>query len=66
MPIQDILNQLQADRNLFESVWQQLGLTEAEANRRVTLIDHNIETVSKVLTLINDTDLLHRLTVTPE
>lgn len=63
MSIQDILNQLHADRNLFEVAWQGLGLTEAEANRRITVIDHNIETISKVLTLIPDTDVLHLLTV---
>lgn len=66
MLIQDILNQLNADRNLFESVWQGLGISEAEANRRVTIIDHNIETITKVLTLIDDTDLLNLLTRSTE
>ena len=61
MPIQEIVNQLQADRNLFEAVWQGLGLSETEANRRLVIIDHNIETTLKVLSLIDNTDLLNLL-----
>lgn len=63
MSIQSILDQLNADRNLFEQVWQGLGISETEANRRITIIDQNIEVISKVLTLITDTDELGRLTV---
>ena len=66
MPIQEIVNQLQADRNLFEAVWQGLGLSETEANRRLVIIDHNIETTLKVLTLIDNTDLLNLLQRAPE
>jgi hypothetical protein len=63
MNIQEIVTQLQIDRNIFESIWQQLGLTEAEANRRVNIIDHNIESMSKLVEVIGDTDRLGELTV---
>jgi len=58
MLIQPIIDQLNIDRNIFESIWQQLGLTEEEANRRVNIIDHNIESMTKLNQVIGDTDLL--------
>lgn len=63
MSINEIVVQLQIDRNVFESGWQAMGLSEAEANRRVNIIDHNIESMTKLDAVIGDTDRLGELTI---
>jgi len=66
MQIQTLINQLNADREFIERENQYLGMTPAEAERRVTSIDHTKEVLSKCIELgVTDTDELHRLSATP-